>query len=574
MKTILQDGLRAHVPAPRDKRLLINLNAVLAVCLLFGVTLQAAPPGGYELTWSDEFDGVSMDTSKWGYRGLGARRDAVNTQDAISVTNGALTITTYTDSGTHYTGMIGTQGKFEQAFGYWEARMQLYDSPGMWSAYWIQAPGMGNPVGDPATAGVEIDVIEHRKVNGSNANIQDTAAHGLHWDGYGADHKSSGHSVTVAGLADTWHTYARLWTDQGYTFYIDGNPVWTINQAISKRTQYNILSAEVEDAFWAGTIPGGGYGDRASSTTKINIDYVRVYALPLVLSIEAASIREDAGSTTATVTRPYATGSSLTVTLSNNDPGEISVPNEVVIPANQSSAVFTVSAVDDAIDDGTQNVIITASSANYSPGIDAIDVIHSDPRLALPFADDFNALVAGDLDGQNGWTGTGAAVQTQEVYEGVHAVGIDGAQSEASHLFEEGRMNVWTDLRWRPVFGVPANDPPEGSTFAFYVNTNGVVVAFDGSTPRTLENTLVSSNTWARVTVQSDHANTNWNLWVNGVSAATGLGFYSAGSGSYRELVVNGSTAGTTYMDKVSIGLSNPLSKPQGSAAGTVCYGR
>jgi beta-glucanase (GH16 family) len=363
---------------------MVWIAALSALSLLFGITLWAAPPNGYELTWSDEFDGVSMDTSKWDYRILGVRRDAVQVEDAISVTNGALTITTYTENGTHYTGMIGTQGKFEQAFGYWEARIQLFDSPGMWSAYWVQSPTVGNPIGDTVKAGTEIDIFEHRVMNQWGGNIEDTLDHALHWDGYGAYHKTASKIVSVPGLTGTWHTYACLWTDQGYTFYVDGNQTWTTQQAISKRPEYNILSTEVWNGSWAGSIPAGGYGDRASSTTKMNVDYVRVYALPLILSIEAASISETAGLTTATVTRPYATGSSLTVTLSSNDPSEISVPNEVVIPANQRSAVFTVSAVDDAIADGTQHVIITASSADYSPGIDSIDVIANDePRLIL-----------------------------------------------------------------------------------------------------------------------------------------------------------------------------------------------
>ncbi len=187
----------------------------------------------------------------------------------------------------------------------------------------------------------------------------------------------------------------------------------------------------------------------------------------------------------------------------------------------------------------------------------------------IPFTDDFEERLEGDLDGQYGWTTTGAAVQTNEVVEGVHAMGIEGWQSEASHQFEEGRTQVWTDLRCRPVFGAPASAPPAGSTFAFYVNTNGVVVAFDGSTQTQLVGAVVQSNAWARFTVYSDHVNTNWCLWVNGVSAASNLGFYSAGPGSYGELVLNGSSAGATYMDDVNIGLRNPLSR-----TATVLFGK
>ena len=189
---------------------------------------------------------------------------------------------------------------------------------------------------------------------------------------------------------------------------------------------------------------------------------------------------------------------------------------------------------------------------------------------AIPFSDDFEGRLEGDLDGQNGWTGSGAAVQTNEVYEGNHAVSINGSQGAASHLFGDGETAGWTDLYVQPVFGTCADGPPAGSTFGFYINTNGVVVAFDGSTATQLVGAVVQSNQWSRFTVHSDHVNTNWSLWVNGVSAATELDFYSAGAGSYTELTVKGTWGGTTYMDDVNIALSNPL----GGRKGTVVYGK
>ena len=62
--------------------------------LLFLAAIACAdPPPGYMLKWSDEFDGTKLDTTKWKVWLNGVRRDAINTTDAVSVADGALTIT-------------------------------------------------------------------------------------------------------------------------------------------------------------------------------------------------------------------------------------------------------------------------------------------------------------------------------------------------------------------------------------------------------------------------------------------------------------------------------------------------
>ena len=99
--------------------------------------LQAAPPSVYNLVWSDEFNGTSLDTNKWNYYEPHKRRDAWNIPRAVSVTNGCLTITTFSRDGKYFTSMLDTRGKFERTRGYWEARIEYDDSPGMWSAFWM-----------------------------------------------------------------------------------------------------------------------------------------------------------------------------------------------------------------------------------------------------------------------------------------------------------------------------------------------------------------------------------------------------------------------------------------------------
>jgi beta-glucanase (GH16 family) len=234
------------------------------------------------LSWSDEFGANALDLSKWNYRYPGPRHDAVNTADAVSVGNGVLSISTYTEGGINYTGMIGTQGLFQQAYGYFEARISFHDAPGSWSAFWLQSPSFGNPIGDPAAAGTETDIVEHRAADQAGQDITSQIASAVHWDGYGAAHKSVGQNdIPDAGMSqDTWHTFGLLWTPDSYSIYFDDTLFWTETLAVSQRSEYLVLSSEVRDASWAGNIPLGGYGAAGVSTTVMQVDYIRVYGLP------------------------------------------------------------------------------------------------------------------------------------------------------------------------------------------------------------------------------------------------------------------------------------------------------
>lgn len=264
---------------------------------------------GYQLAWSDEFDGESLDGSRWTVR-AGARRDAINSADAISVSGGVLTITTFTSGGTHFTGFIDTAGKVEPTFGFLEARIRFGPSPGEWSAFWLQSPTYGTPIGDPAVAGAEIDIAEHRAVNATGIDISAQFSSAVHWDGYGDDHKSvtSGLTPTPPGpsLSGTWHVYGLLWTASGYSVFLDGRLLWATSSGVSQRGELIRLTSEVQDAAWAGTIPAEGYGSIDESATRMDVDWVRVWQQPPVVAIGDASASEGADGTTTLV---------LTVTL-------------------------------------------------------------------------------------------------------------------------------------------------------------------------------------------------------------------------------------------------------------------
>ena len=262
------------------RRLSIRNRTILALLLaacLFGRPAFAAPPSGYYQVWADEFGGTSLDTSKWS-AWSGPNRHAINTPSAATLGGGYLTITTYTTNGTHYSAILSTDGKFRYRYGYLEASIDFNTTPGMWSAYWLQSPTEGQYIGDPSASGAEIDICEHRASDATGSNIASFVQSTVHWDGYATDHKQVNGGNIGSGLGTGFHTYGLLWDSTNYFFLIDGVQQWATNIGHSDRTEIVLLSSEVQDAYWAGVVPAGGYGDFLTSTTKMIVDYVRYYA--------------------------------------------------------------------------------------------------------------------------------------------------------------------------------------------------------------------------------------------------------------------------------------------------------
>jgi beta-glucanase (GH16 family) len=250
---------------------------VSALLLLLAANAPAEPPPGYQLAWADEFDGAELDAAKWVHWLPGKRRHATNVPEAVTVADGKLTITTYTEGGKHFTGIISTKGLYERAYGYWEASIDFDSQKGMWSAFWSQTPTIGKPLHDPAKAGMEIDFAEHRSHDNDGRGIGMIVHHTLHWNGYGPERKGAGKATPNLGLAQGFHLYACEWTPEAYRFFVDGKLTWEFKEPISQRPQFVILSSEVESGAWSMPVPKDGYGDRQTSTTRMVVDYVRHY---------------------------------------------------------------------------------------------------------------------------------------------------------------------------------------------------------------------------------------------------------------------------------------------------------
>lgn len=220
---------------------------------------------GYKLVWSDEFDGMYVNTAKWNYRAEGTVRNyGTVSRNTISLDGkgNAIIQVTKDNNGKYYIGQLGTQGLYETTYGYFECRAEMNKSLGPHVAFWLQSPTLGKTL-NPATDGAEIDIFEyHRKEPG-------LIHHNIHWDGYGENHKQTGKKVPNFPIGTGFHTFGLEWTKDEYIFYVNGIETWRTSTAVSQRSQYIILSTELTG--WGGDPATGSFPD------AVKFDYVRVY---------------------------------------------------------------------------------------------------------------------------------------------------------------------------------------------------------------------------------------------------------------------------------------------------------
>lgn len=225
--------------------------------------LPGAPAGkAWKLVWSDEFQGDKLDGAKWDVPEY-KRRDGYWSRKAISLDGkGHLVMSVLKEGDKYLDGCVRTRGKFEHAFGYYVARIQLQKQPGHWSAFWIMGDGVGR-VGNQGRDGTEIDIME-------KPWLDDRINYALHWDGYGKDHKSEAKLVRAPGVMEGWHTYGLWWKSDEYVFYLDGKEMWrTRAGGVCQVPQFIKLSDEIGK--WGGDIA------KAKLPDQFLVDYVRVY---------------------------------------------------------------------------------------------------------------------------------------------------------------------------------------------------------------------------------------------------------------------------------------------------------
>ena len=178
------------------------------------------PEGYSQLYWADEFNGDSLDASKWTYEigngsgGWGNNESQYYTNSNDFVSNGVLTIRAKeeTVSGFNYTSTrIKTQNKVKFTYGYVEARISLPAVTGMWPAFWMM-PNDSYYGGWPHSGEIDIMEAKGRFPNNSSSALHFSTSNGDHT--YLSNEKT-GHNITQ------FHKYAVEWKEDSIKYYID-----------------------------------------------------------------------------------------------------------------------------------------------------------------------------------------------------------------------------------------------------------------------------------------------------------------------------------------------------------------
>lgn len=238
------------------------------------------------LVWHDEFDGQSLDTSKWRYATAnsgGSEQQAytVGRTANVRLENSNLILEAkkdnYVSGWTWSSGRIDTSGLAGFKYGRLEAKLKYDVVSGAFPAFWTIGTCAYYPTGEDVhgvkyskgtqwAQNGEIDMFEGR---GTNSEISQGG-----W--YNQD-DGKGNLSMVFGTknvdASQYHVYAIEWTETSITSYIDG--VATGSKDTSKITSWNrpmyiILNMAVGST-------GGVPADNCTSM-KMEVDWVRVYA--------------------------------------------------------------------------------------------------------------------------------------------------------------------------------------------------------------------------------------------------------------------------------------------------------
>ena len=283
-----------------------------------------------EPVWRDEFDGNSLDGTKWtalnggwGDEGQQVRNCYTRSDENINVSGGSLNLIGLykpgatctggnTKTGNFTSGFVQTKNKAYFKYGYIEARIKMPKNKSTWPGFWMSPNN--SPYGPGWPDWGEIDIVETK---GSNRQF---AASDAHWrdkntpTGQTGSHRNHQGVIPPSKFGtnnDTteWHTYGVKWTEGKLEYFIDGEWHHTITEFKNSNSTGSPNGPFDQDFFLRLNLAIGGtyidspWDDPNNSVGAANgegfpatmsIDYVRVYEMrkPKEVEVKDAQLRK------------------------------------------------------------------------------------------------------------------------------------------------------------------------------------------------------------------------------------------------------------------------------------------
>lgn len=309
---------------------IIKLRAALMICLLLFPLIGRSSPdlNNFSIVFSDEFNGSSLDASKWNTGLLWGPYLSINNEEQLYVdelginassmlSNGGQTPSPFEFTGStlkisaipannnqqiparpaenstiwqnypeyryngddpndpnddyydpadvnYLSGVLSSYDSFRYTHGYAEARIKLPAGQGLWPAFWLSTSFYVEDV-------PEIDIVE------ALGHDTQTVYHTYHyfeplnnWNKISTPSYTSSH----ADFTQQWHTFGVLWDPKQIVWYVDGQETRRITSDdydIPNQAMYVIANLAV----------GGNWPGSPDSTTsfpaEMELDYIRIY---------------------------------------------------------------------------------------------------------------------------------------------------------------------------------------------------------------------------------------------------------------------------------------------------------
>jgi beta-glucanase (GH16 family) len=164
----------------------------------------------------------------------------------------------------YISGILTTQGRFAQKYGYFEIRAKVPVGIGVWPAFWMLADDGGWPP--------EVDIMEGRGQRPGDIAMT------THWRIPETQRvERCGFDFRIPDAPTTFHDYGVLWQPDRITYFIDRQPVSEIKVPVGFGVPMYMI---VNLAMGSKTFEGVGFVDGASpATVAFEIDRISAYQI-------------------------------------------------------------------------------------------------------------------------------------------------------------------------------------------------------------------------------------------------------------------------------------------------------